>query len=80
MRRKYYLAEIIKKGEYDFKVTYGLPSKIECKLTTDHPCIICKDAEYGIDKTIFCILANSQMDAENKLIKYLRIPARRLAF
>ena len=80
MPKKYYIAEIIKKGEYDFKIVYGLPSRIEAKLTRSHPCIICKMEECGLDKTVFCISANNTTDAEAKLIDYLTIPERRLAY
>ena len=74
MPKKYYVAEIIKKGEFDFKITYSLPSNIENKLTRNHPCIICKMDDCGIEKVVFCILASSSTDAENKLIKYITIP------
>ena len=78
MPKKYYIAEIINKGEFDFKITYSLPLKIEEKLTRTHPCIICKMEDCGFEKTVFCILASSATDAENKLVKYITIPPRRL--
>lgn len=78
MPKKYYIAEIIKKGEYDFKITYSLPLGIENKLSRNHPCIICKMEDCGIEKTVFCILASSTTDAECKLEKYITIPPHRL--
>lgn len=78
MRKKYYIIKRpnIKERKVDISVTYGLPPQIEAKLTTEHPCIICKRGNYGIDSPIFCILADNSVDAEYKFFDYITIKKR----
>ena len=74
MQKRYFIGRILEKNVFDIKVIYGIPSKIEEKLTDKHPCIVCKK-DLGADyETVFIIKANNKYDAEMALLDYITIP------